>query len=253
MMEAMRRSMREIVLGAVGVLLFLFAWEIAGEKKLGGSTLPAFSATIGFALNPAKRQMFLAACGASFSMVAAGYVLGLVLGIVLALAVHFFPALRSGIDNLVSLVNSIPALALAPLFIVLISRDLAGMAIASLYVLFIIYVAATSGLTAAHKRHLDLFASLGATRRQKFLMLELPSALPTIAGGMKYSVPAAFIGAILGEWFGASHGLGLLMMTAMQNFQILLLWSAVLITACASLALYGLTSILEQFLRNRYR
>ena len=67
------------------------------------------------------------------------------------------------------------------------------------------------------------------------------------------SKAAAFIGAILGEWFGSSRGLGLLMVSAMQNFQIPLLWSAVLIASTASLIVFGLMGLLEQFVYGRYK
>ena len=70
---------------------------------------------------------------------------------------------------------------------------------------------------------------------------------------MKLSVPIAFIGAIIGEWFGASRGLGLLIVSAMQNFQIPLLWSAVLITAVASLAMFALFSLTERLVQERMR
>ena len=58
--------------------------------------------------------------------------------------------------------------------------------------------------------------------------------------------PAALIGAIIGEWFGAPRGLGILIINAMQNFQIVLLWCAVLLAVGASLLIYGLLTLLER-------
>jgi NitT/TauT family transport system permease protein len=70
---------------------------------------------------------------------------------------------------------------------------------------------------------------------------------------MKLAVPAALIGAIIGEWFGAPRGLGLLILSAMQNFQMLLLWSAVLLTALVSLTLFGALTLLERLVYERFR
>ncbi|MFN7000596.1 MAG: portal protein, partial [Elioraea tepidiphila] len=81
---------------------------------------------------------------------------------------------------------------------------------------------------------------------------EIPAALPALAGGLRLAIPGALIGAIIGEWFGASRGLGLLMVSAMHNFQIPLLWSAVLITAAASLVLFGLASLIERRIAERF-
>lgn len=69
---------------------------------------------------------------------------------------------------------------------------------------------------------------------------------------MKFATPAAFIGTILGEWFGATRGLGLLMVSAMQNFQIPLLWSAVTIVSTASLIAYGLLSLVERYVHRGF-
>lgn len=60
-------------------------------------------------------------------------------------------------------------------------------------------------------------------------------------------------GTIIGEWFGASRGLGLLMVSAMQNFQIPLLWSAMLLTSAGSLICFGVMSLFERFVYRRYR
>ncbi len=163
------------------------------------------------------------------------------------------PVLRPGIDRLSSVVHSIPAIALAPISIVLINRDSTGMMMAALNVYFVLYVATTSGLINSTQSHRDLFTILGASKSARFLRLDLPAALPAVVSGMKYAVPASFIGAILGEWFGSSRGLGLLMVSAMQNFQIPLLWSAVLMVAGASLIAFGLMTLVERLVYGRFQ
>src|SRR6266404_183084 len=63
---------------------------------------------------------------------------------------------------------------------------------------------------------------------------------------LRLAWPAALIGAIIGEWFGAPRGIGILIINAMQNFQIVLLWSAVLLAVGTSLVVYGLLTLLER-------
>jgi ABC-type nitrate/sulfonate/bicarbonate transport system permease component len=108
-------------------------------------------------------------------------------------------------------------------------------------------------LNSASRTDQDLFAVLGASAILRLWRLELPAALPTIASGARLSVAAALIGAILGEWFGAPHGLGLIIIGAMQNFQIPLLWSAVLLIAAASILVYGLATLVEKAAYRRFR
>ena len=251
-MTLTQEDWRTVGLGAFGIGLFVLAWEVIGSNHLAGMTWPAFSTVIEYMLQPARHPMFTRAMAATFTTVGIGYAGGALCGIALATAVHILPGFRPGIDRLASVVHSIPPIALAPLLIVLVDRDSTGVVIAALNVFFILYVASSSGLNASSKAHHDLFQVLGATSLARLARLDLPAAFPAMVSGMKYAVPAAFIGAILGEWFGSSRGLGLLMVSAMQNFQIPLLWSAVLIASTSSLLVFGLMTLLEGTVYRRY-
>ena len=68
---------------------------------------------------------------------------------------------------------------------------------------------------------------------KRLVYLDLPIALPSLAGGLKASISASLLGAILGEWFGAPQGLGLVILNSMQNFQARLMWAAVVVAASA--------------------
>ncbi|MCM5558897.1 ABC transporter permease [Pleomorphomonas sp. JP5] len=244
---------QSFVLGLIGISLFLVAWEVIGTYHLAGLTWPPLSTVLAFLTTPAKLPLFGRAAAASFTSVAIGYLCGAFGGLALALVSHLVAPVRPGLDRLVAVIHAIPSIALAPLLIVLASADATPPVISGLGVGYIFYVAATSGLATASASHRDLFAVLGASRLSVTLRLDLPSAFPAIASAMKLSVPIAFIGAIIGEWFGASRGLGLLIVSAMQNFQIPLLWSAVLITAIASLTLFALFSLAERLVQERMR
>ncbi|NIZ10581.1 ABC transporter permease [Pseudooceanicola sp. HF7] len=251
-MRLSRPQIQDLALGVLGILLFLLGWELIGFYKLAGLTWPRFSTVMEYLFDPSRRGLFGRAMGASFSMILGGYLLGFLIGLGAAMLSYTLKPMQPGIDRLASTINAIPPIALAPLFIVLLSREVTGMAIATINVFFVIYVAATSGLEKSRQNHRDLFKVLGASKSTRMLRLDLPAALPSIVSGMKYATPAAFIGAILGEWFGASRGLGLLMVSAMQNFQIPLLWSAVFIASAASLIAFGLMSLLERFVHGRF-
>jgi len=166
---------------------------------------------------------------------------------------HLVRPVQEGLGRLTSVIHSIPSIALAPIFILLVSKEWSGLAIAALNVYFTMFVATQSGLAAAAPAHRDLFTVLGTDKMTRILRLEIPAALPAMVSGLKYAVPTAFIGAIIGEWFGSTRGLGLLMVSAMQNFQIPLLWSAMLITSAGSLAAFGVMSLIERFVYARYR
>jgi NitT/TauT family transport system permease protein len=252
MMLSRQRSI-DFLLGALGIVAFFGLWQVIGVCRLAGLTWPPLTGVLDYLFDPSHRTLLLRAMSASFTMVGLGYLTGAVIGVGLAALAYLLPPLRPGIDRLSSVVQAIPAIALAPIFIVVLSRDFTGMAIAAISVFFILYVGTTSGLANSSQAHRDLFQVLGASGPVRFARLDLPAALPAVVSAMKYAIPTAFIGAILGEWFGSSRGLGLLMVSAMQNFQIPLLWSAVFIASAASLVGFGVMSLVERLVYGRFR
>jgi ABC-type nitrate/sulfonate/bicarbonate transport system permease component len=242
-----------ILLGCFGIILFLILWEVIGRFRLVGLTWPPFTEVIAYLVDPSRRPLFQRAISATLHSVALGYVIGAGVGLALSSLGHLAPPLKPGADRLSAVVHAIPSIALAPIFIVLLSREAAPVALSALNAFFVFYVAGSSGFGAASRTHLDLMHVLGARGAQRFRHVDLPAAVPSIVSGMKLAVPASLIGAILGEWFGAPRGLGILIVNAMQNFQIPLLWSAVVLVAITSLTLFTAMTILERTVYERFR
>jgi NitT/TauT family transport system permease protein len=69
---------------------------------------------------------------------------------------------------------------------------------------------------------------------------------------MKVSVTAAMIGAIVGEWFGAPAGLGVVIVNTLENFQVPLMWATILVVAAISLTGYGLLTIAESWAERKF-
>ena len=244
--------MKQTLLGALGIALFLALWEIVGRTQILGISWPPLSDVLEMLTEPARRPLFQRAIGATLESTAMGYVWGTGAGLVLAALAHLVPPLRRGSDRLAAVLNSVPSIALGPIFLVLLTRESTPAAVSSIHVFFIVFVSVSSGLQRATPAHRDLFAVLGADRLKRFARLELPAALPSLVSGLRLAWPAALIGAIIGEWFGAPRGIGILIINAMQNFQIVLLWCAVLLAVGASLFFYGLLTLLERAAYSRF-
>jgi NitT/TauT family transport system permease protein len=80
----------------------------------------------------------------------------------------------------------------------------------------------------------------------------VPQAIPAFFDGLTLAAPAAVLGATIGEWFGAPMGLGLVLVSAMQNYQMALLWSAALAATIMSLAAYLLFVQLQRVAVRRF-
>ena len=104
---------------------------------------------------------------------------------------------------------------------------------------------ATNGLEAVDRRQADLLRSFGATPLQLLLRLELPAALPQIFVALRLACSLSLLGAIAGEWFGDTQGLGVLLLQAMYNEQFVALWAAILVAGVLGASFYGFVAWAE--------
>ena len=236
----------------IGALLFLLTWQVIGGLRLAGPSVPAPIEVLAIYFVPWKLALLLRAAQATLLSAAIGLGAGCALGVAVAVVAQLFSPLRRGLDQLSVLVNSVPAIALGPILIVTVGREATPATLASIPVFFVIYVSSSSGLRMASPRHVDVFGAFGASRFARLIYLEGPVAIPAFLNGIQISVTAAIVGAIVGEWFGATSGLGIVILNTMLNFQIQLMWAAVLMTAFISLAVYQLTNACSGVIRRRF-
>lgn len=242
-----------LVLGFFGVVVFIIAWEVIGKYGLLGLTWPPFSLVLQQLLDQSKHQLFARAAGTTLYSLASGYGIGLISGILIATVAHLIPSTKAGVDNYSAFLHAIPSIALAPLFMVFLGQEKTPAALAALSTFFVMYVTTSSSFASSKKEWGDLFHVFGSSRWTKFILLDFISAIPIICGGMRLAVPSALVGVIVGEWFGSTRGLGVLIVNAMQNFQIPLLWSAVVLTSVISISIYSVFGLVQNAATQKYR
>lgn len=247
------RTVTNVAYAALGLLLFFALWQWAGKSGVAGSVLPSLSDVVKTLLDPATFPLLMRSAVYTLASAAKGLVFGGVLAVLLAVMMHLLPPLRPGLDRLAVIVNAAPPIAIGPILIVVFSRSQTPAVLAGIQVFFLFYVAASSGLAAASPALRRVMTGFGANAWKRLCYLELPASVPHLASGLKAAVAASFIGAILGEWFGAPHGLGLVILNAMQNFQIRLMWAAVVVAAAMSLTAFLIATGLERAVSQRFR
>ena len=242
---------RRIFLGALGILLLVTAWEVLGRTGTLGVSWPPLSDVLrqGFDDRTILWESLLATVGAATK----GFLIGISVAILLALTGLLLPRLRPGIGRLAAIVNSIPWLALGPLLVMLVAPDLTPVVIAAMAVFFASFVSISSGLGSASGAHEDVFTVFGASKVARLRRLELPTAVPFLLDAAKLAAPAALLGAIFGEWFGATSGLGLLIVSSVYLFLPERLWAAAGLAALAAMIAYGGFSVLQYRLESRFR
>jgi ABC-type nitrate/sulfonate/bicarbonate transport system permease component len=243
---------KQAVYVVLAQLCILAAWQLLARSGAAGLTVPTPASVLKVYLQPRFAALLYRSALATVSAAAKGLAAGALLGTVTALVAYLFPPLRPGLDRLAVTINAIPAIVLGPIFILLVSRELTPALLAAISVFFLIYVAVASGLRSASSRLGAMMTTFGARRWQLLRYLDLPSAVPSFLSGLKVSITAAMIGSIVGEWFGAPTGLGIVILNTMQNFEIPLMWAAVLLVALISLAGYGAAHAAERFVARRF-
>jgi NitT/TauT family transport system permease protein len=247
-----RRRRSGLALSLAGTAVLLGAWEIIGRLGAFGNTWPPFTQVASYLASPGNRALFGQALASTAAAAGLGYLLGTAAAITAAVVTDLVPFLQQGVDRIFAIINALPLIALGPVFIVTIGRDQTPVAVAALAVAFTMFVAVTSGLRRERPVMTDLMKVLGSSRWALFRHIRVPASLPTVADGLTLAAPAAVLGAVIGEWFGTTQGLGVLIVSAMSNFQIDLLWAAALLCAALSLAAFGVLRVIEHLVTRRF-
>ncbi len=244
--------LRKLLYGMAGLLCLMMFWQIIGVSGIAGITVPPLASVLAVYQNAPLEALLLRSSRATLSSAVFGFGVGAVLGSATAVMAHLLPILRPGLDRLAVVLNAVPAIALGPIFIILVSREFTPSLLATIPVFFIVYVAVASGLRTSSHVLREMMRTFGARNGQLLYFLDVPAAIPSLMNGLKVSVSAAMIGAIVGEWFGAPTGLGVVILNSLENFQVPLMWATILVVATISLSAFGLLTLSEAWARRRF-
>ncbi|HEX7301099.1 MAG TPA: ABC transporter permease [Solirubrobacteraceae bacterium] len=176
-----------------------------------------------------------------------GILVALILGFLLAVALHFSGALRRGVYPLLVASQAVPIVIIAPLLVVWFGFGIVPkLAIIALVCFFPVVVTTLDALRAVDPDQLKLMRTLDASRWQAFRWAEAPAALPAALSGAKIAVAVAVIGAVFAEYAGSSQGLGHLMLQAIPQLETARAYAAVVLLAAFAVLLFSALSLAER-------
>ena len=185
-----------------------------------------------FLIAPWKVKSLLFHCGVTLASTLSGFVLGVVLGMGLAIAIVHSKILNKALMPWIIISQTIPILAIAPMIIVVLgSQGITGLlpkALISMYLCFFpVTIGMVKGLTSPDVFHLDLMRTYNASKTEILVKLRLPAAVPFLFTSLKVAIAIALTGAIVGELpTGAQGGLGSRMLVGFNFGQTMQVWSA---------------------------
>jgi NitT/TauT family transport system permease protein len=241
-----RLRWRKRLLPLIAFILFLAVWEAAVwifDIKAYVAPAPSVVASLIIARFGMLAQNLVPTAIEAFLGFAVGN------GVAVALAVLFVyrRTAEEALFPLAVMVNTVPIVAVAPILVLLLGNGIEPkVAIAALVCFFPTLVNVTRGLRAVSPEHMELMRVLSASEREIFIKVRFANSIPYLFAALKIAASTSVIGAIVGEWVGATRGIGAVILQAAYNFDSPLLYAAVAYGSIFSACFFGVIVALER-------
>lgn len=182
----------------------------------------------------------------------AGFVLGSVLGFIIAVFLWWSPMARDVLDPYLVVINSLPKIALGPVIIVWVGAGIGSIITVTLLISIVVAIMGVlNGFNETEEAKLALLKTFGATKSQLFFRVVFPSSLPTTVSVLKLNIGMSWVGVIVGEFLNSKAGLGYLIVYGGQVFKMDIVISATLILCLLSALMYFGVVLVEKAVSRR--
>jgi NitT/TauT family transport system permease protein len=245
-LDPARAWMRQLLAFAV----LLAVWEAAGRADLLNPLYFPNPGRIGAALVELfETGRIWPHLEATFSAALAGLMLGIAVGIVIGVVAALVPLIAELIEPVMTLLNAIPRVILAPLFVIWLGIGIASkVALAFILVAVLIFFATFAGIRQVDRRLVERVVTLGGGRWALVRHVYLPSVAAWVMSNLKVAVGFAFTGAVVGEFVAATRGLGYLLSFAQSTYNSALMFALVLLIMIIVLVIFAIAGRLEKHL-----
>ena len=236
-----------ILAPALTLVLFVALWEvIVRVGDIHPLVLPPPS--VAFKYLAFNIPLLLKHAYTTINEIVLGFLLSVVVGLILAIAMTHFSLLNKALYPLIVLSQVLPKVAFAPLLLLWLGYGiLPKVVIAFTIAFFPIVINSLGGFTSVDPEMLDLFRVLQANRWQIFVKLRFKNALPQIFDGLKIAITLAVIGAIVAEFIGGDSGLGYLIIVSNSTLDTPLMFASLIVLSLAGIILFGIILLIERF------
>jgi ABC-type nitrate/sulfonate/bicarbonate transport system permease component len=245
-----RRANLERGMSIASPLLLLLLWQLgAAVGWVDTRFFPAPSAIFVEAWNMILSGELWMHVSISLQRIVIGFCIGAVPGVLIGLAMGLFSPIRAVIQPLVDATFPIPKIAVLPLFIMVFGLGEASKyAIIATAVIYLVLINTVAGVRNIEKIYLDVGKNYGASKWMMFVDVALPGALPLVVAGLKLGMGVALLVIVAAEFVGARSGIGYLIWTSWQVFQVEKMYVGLLVSALLGFGTAILLNWLERVL-----
>ena len=230
------------------IIIFVLSWEFLTNKGIISSFIYSSpSKIITTIIELIKNNNFFIHIYTTFKEIIISFILGILLGFVIACILYEFKMFAKIIDPFLTMLNSLPKVALGPLIIIIFGANTKSIIIMALLINLIISILTIyNGFIETNEYQIKLFDTLNANRIQKLFYLVIPSSYQTIISSFKLCIAQTLVGVIMGEFLVSKQGIGYLIVYGKQVFNLNLVMTGIILLAILSYILYKIVIILEK-------
>lgn len=197
----------------------------------------------------ASRGLLLGHTLVTLEEIVLGFIAALAAGLLLATGIAYSRILERSVYPIVIASQTVPIIAIAPLLLIWVGYGIAPKVIVVALICFYpIAVNTVDGLKAVDPDMVNMIKTLGASRWQVFTKLQMPTAMPYMFSGIKIGISVSVIAAVIGEWVGASAGLGYLITYSQPLFLTARVFAAIVVLSAMGISLFVLASLVERMM-----
>ncbi len=229
-------------------LIFFFTWELASQKQwIDPLIFSAPSKVWSLLIEKIADGSLLINIGFTLTETVFGFILGTVIGTLLAAILWWSPMLSKILDPYLVILNSMPKVALGPILIVALGPGFTSIvAMGAIISIIITTIVVYTSFKEVDPNYIKVLQTFKAKRLQIFKEAILPASFPVIISTLKVNVGLSWVGVIVGEFLVSSRGLGYMIIYGFQVFNFTLVMLSLLVIAIFATIMYQLVELLER-------
>lgn len=250
-LSSVQKEKKHVLIWQFLILIgFVFFWEIASRFYWIDPLLFSSPSTIyQVIVDKLQDGSLLAHMQVTLLETIAGFLIGTIVGVFLAISLWFFKRLSNILDPYLVILNAMPKVALGPIIIVALGPGYVSIiAMGAIISVIITTLVVYSAFNEVDPNYAKVLQSFGATKRQVFQHAVFPATLPTMISTLKVNVGLSWVGVIVGEFLVSKQGLGYLIIYGFQVFDFSLVMMSLVLIAIFAAIMYKLVEKIESWL-----
>lgn len=227
---------------------FIVIWEILSRNEIINSFIfSSPSKIISTLINLIENNNLFIHIYTTSMEVLISFTMSLILSFLIALILYIFPIVKEILDPFITLINSLPKVALGPLIIIWMGANTKSIIFMALLInLIVTFITILNGFMNTDKDKIKLFKVYKASKKDIITKLIIPSSSKEIVSAMKLDISMSLIGVIMGEFLSSKRGIGYLILYGTQVFNLSLVMCGIFILLLLSFIFYSIINLIDK-------